>query len=308
MVLASWLMLWWAGGIGLCAPVLAESPVLVLSSRDSSAYRQVAESFQAFLQGKVAGLEFVSVNLEDRDAASPSRMTALEGKAFAVIFALGSRATRLAAERFPGAAVVSSMVFSKADFDSLPNVTGIALEFPQQTQLQWMRRLLPEASRIGVLFDPAQNQAWVDTARRVAEREGLELIPIAIGDATKLPAGLKKLHRTADILWAIQDKTVYSGKTLKQVLLSSFRSRIPVVGLSGAWVKAGAIYALDRDYRDLGRQGGVMAEKLLAGAPPATVKPETPMVAVYSLNLKTARHMKLTIGDELVSGAVHAYE
>jgi putative ABC transport system substrate-binding protein len=171
-----------------------------------------------------------------------------------------------------------------------------------------MRRLLPEANRIGVLFDPAQNQAWVDSARRVAEREGLELIPIAVKHATELPAALKNLDREADVLWAIPDKTVYSGKTLKQVLLSSFRSRIPVVGLSGAWVKAGAFYALDRDYRDLGQQSGAMAEKLLKGTSPAAVKPETPTVAVYSLNLKTARHMKITIGDELVAGAVNAYE
>lgn len=307
-LLTACLMLWSFAGIGLSAPALAESSVLVLSSRDSSAYRQVAESFQAFLQDKLAGLEFVSVDLEDGSAASQPRLTALEGKEFALIFALGSQATRLAAERYPRVPVVSSMVFSVADFDSLPNVTGIALEFPQETQLQWMRRLLPEANRIGVLFDPSQNQAWVDSARRVAEREGLELIPIAIRDATELPAGLKKLDRAADVLWAIPDKTVYSGKTLKQVLLSSFRSRIPVVGLSGAWVKAGAFYALDRDYRDLGRQSGAIAKRLLAGASPAAVKPEAPKAVVYSLNLKTARHMKVTIEDNLVAGAVHAYE
>lgn len=307
-VLAAWTVLLSVGGLGLCAPVLAESPVLMLSSRDSPAYRQVAESFQAFLHDKVSGLASVSVTLEAGATASQPRLTALKGKEFSLVLALGSLATRLAAERYPNVAVVSCMVFSVDKLDSLQNVTGVVLEFPQETQLRWMRRLLPEAKRIGVLFDPALNQAWVDSARRAAEQEGMELVPIPVTRATDLPAALKKLDRSADILWAVPDKTVYSSKTLKEVLLSSFRSRIPMVGLSNAWVKAGALYALDRDYRELGRQCGALAGKLLAGVSPAMVKPETPNTAVYSLNLKTARHMKITIGDDLAAKAVHIYE
>ena len=51
--LTAGLMLWVFTGVGLSAPALAESSVLVLSSRDSPAYREVAESFQAYLQDKV---------------------------------------------------------------------------------------------------------------------------------------------------------------------------------------------------------------------------------------------------------------
>jgi putative ABC transport system substrate-binding protein len=299
-------MLLSAGLLGLGVPALAEPSVLVLSSRDNPAYRQVAESFQAFLQAEVGGVEFVSASLDDADGTSGQ--PAVRERDVSLVFALGSEATRLAAERYPGAAVVSSMVFSVADLESLPNVTGVALEFPQATQLEWMRRLLPHARRIGVMFDPTLNQDWIDSARRAAAGMGLDLVPIPIRDATELPAGLKKLDRAADVLWAIPDKTVYSSQTLKQVMLSSFRSRIPVVGLSGAWVKAGAFYALDRNYGDLGRQSGAIAKRLLAGLPPSAVIPETPSVAIYSINLKTARHMKVTIGSDLVAGAAHAYE
>ena len=116
------------------------------------------------------------------------------------------------------------------------------------------------------------------------------------------------MARDADVLWAIPDKTVFSSQTLKQVLLSSFRSRIPVVGLSRSWVKAGAFYALDRDYQDLGRQNAVIARKLLAGTSVDKIIPETPGEVIYSLNLKTARHMKTDIGDELVAGAAKVYE
>ena len=307
-LLSGWLILLCAAGVGLCTPVLAQHSVLVLSSRDNPSYRQVAESFEAFLKDDVGGLEFVSVTVDDGDTASQQRLAALQEKEMALVFALGPQATRLAAEHFPAVSVVSSMVLSRNDLESLPNVTGVALEFPLATQLQWMHRLLPEARRIGVLFDPALNQAWVDAAQLLAKKKGLVLVPIPVNHARELPAGLKKLARAADVLWAIPDKTVYSSKTLKQVLLSSFRNRIPVVGLSGAWVKAGALYALDRDYQDLGRQTGIIAKKLLAGTSPGKVIPETPSEVVYSLNVKTARHMKAAIGDKLLAGAAKVYE
>lgn len=307
-LLGGCLILLGAGGIGLCPAALAKDSVLVLSSRDNAAYRQVATSFETFLQQEVDGLDFVSVTLGDDDAASQQRMAELQENEMALVFALGSQATRLAAERFPTVSVVSSMVLSRADLKFLPNVTGVALEFPLSTQLRWMRRLLPAAKRIGVLYDPAQNQAWVDSAQRLAKKQGLKLIPIPVNHARELPAALKKLDKAADVLWAIPDKTVYSNKTLKEVLLSSFRSRIPVVGLSGAWVKAGALYALDRDYQDLGRQTGVIAKKLLAGTSPGKVAPETPSQVVYSLNVKTARHMKANIEDKLLAGAIKVYE
>ena len=307
-LLGSCLILLGVGSIGLCPAALAQDSVLVLSSRDNAAYRQVAASFEAFLQQEVGGLDFVPVTLDDDDATSQQRLAEFQENEMALVFALGSQATRRAAERFPNVSVVSSMVLSRADLKSLPNVTGVALEFPLSTQLRWMRRLLPEAKRIGVLYDPAQNQAWVDSAQRLAKKQGLKLIPIPVNHARELPAALKKLDKAADVLWAIPDKTVYSNKTLKEVLLSSFRSRIPVVGLSGAWVKAGALYALDRDYQDLGRQTGVIAKKLLAGTSPGKVAPQTPSQVVYSLNAKTARHMKANIEDKLLAGAIKVYE
>lgn len=302
-----WLLLLTAFAGGQSAPALGEHSVLVLSGHDSAVYRQVAESFKATLRAEPGDVKFVSVTLEE-DSAKQEQLESLRGQGMDLVFALGSRATQLASERFPDRPVVATMVLPLAQLQALPNVTGVALEFPAKAQLDWMRRILPSAGRIGVLYDPAQNQAWVDAARRAAEAEGLTLLPIPVNSAKELPGGLKRLAREADVLWAISDNTVYSSQTLKQVLLSSFRNKIPVVGLSRSWVKAGAFYALDWDYQDLGRQNGVIARRLLTGVSAGKVAPETPVQVVYSLNLKTARHMKREIGDQLVAGAVKVYK
>ena len=48
-------------------------------------------------------------------------------------------------------------------------------------------------------------------------------------------------------------------QTAEPILLSTLKNKIPLVGLSSSWVKAGALYALDRDYVDIGLQSGELA-------------------------------------------------
>ena len=73
------------------------------------------------------------------------------------------------------------------------------------------------------------------------------------------------------------------------MLLFSFRQQIPFVGLSDEWVKAGALYALERDYPDLGAQAGGLAVKILGETPPRALPPQTPRTILYDINLKTAQ-------------------
>jgi hypothetical protein len=46
-----------------------------------------------------------------------------------------------------------------------------------------------------------------------------------------------------------------------------------------------------------------MAVKVLQGVKASTIPPAVPRKVVYSLNQKTARHMKLDIAEPLVRGA-----
>ncbi len=68
-----------------------------------------------------------------------------------------------------------------------------------------------------------------------------------------LPQALANLPNAVDVILAIPDTTVYTQQASKALLLFSFRNRIPLIGLTEAWVKAGALYALEWDYEELGR-------------------------------------------------------
>jgi len=119
----------------------------------------------------------------------------------------------------------------------------------------------------------------------------------------ELPDALDSLNKRADVLWGVADQIVLNPQTVKPILLFSLRNRIPFVGLSATWVKAGALYALDRDYKDIGRQCGELALKILQGTAPSALPPVPPRKVVYSVNLKTAHLLKLDLGGQVLQAA-----
>jgi putative ABC transport system substrate-binding protein len=187
------------------------------------------------------------------------------------------------------------------------NATGVVLDFPIVTQFEWMHKLVPEMKIIGVLYNPKENQAKIDAAVQAAKKEGLTLLPKEVDTPRALPDALESLARSVDLLWGINDQLVLSPQTAEAILLFSFRSGVPFVGLSSSWVKAGALYALDRDYKDLGSQCGELAMKILQGTKPNTLAIVPPRRTLYSLNQKTADHMKLEFSPLIIKNAQQVF-
>jgi putative ABC transport system substrate-binding protein len=200
--------------------------------------------------------------------------------------------------------IVAGLVLKADDLEEAANATGVVLEFPVELELRWLQRMLPGLRNIGVLFNPAENQDRIDEATRAARDMGLTLHPRKVTTPRDLPGALDSLGNRADVLWGVADQVVLNPQTVRPILLFSLHNRIPFVGLSATWVKAGALYALDRDYGDIGRQCAEMAVKILQGTAPRSIVPAPPRKVVYSVNMKTARILKLDIQSGLLQGAL----
>jgi len=188
-----------------------------------------------------------------------------------------------------------------------PNVTGVGLEFPLEVQFSWLQVLLPNAKTVGVIYSPEENQKRVEAAGRILQNLGLRIAAQEVRSPQDVPGALDNLAKRADVLWGLADSLALSPQIAKNILLFSFRNNIPFVGLSPAWVKAGALYSLEWDYGDMGAQAADMAVKVLKGAPPAIIPVASPRKVYYCLNLKTAQQLKITLSDQLVRGARHTF-
>ena len=293
-------------------PAFSEGPavIAVIFSRDIAPYRQALEGFEQQLKREKRPYKIVDFNIEAYGHDPESIVDRIESKQPALILTLGSAATDFLANRIKDTPIVFSLVLPSSGRGSLesqralhPNMTGATMEIPLAIQFEKIHEVLPGARKVGVLYDPKISGPVVDSAAPIAARAGLQLVPMAVSSEGDVVQKLNELEDEIDVLWSVADSTVFTPQGLKHILLSTLRNRIPFVGLSPAFVKAGALLALSCDYEDIGRQSGEMAARILDGESPERIPTAVPRDLSYSLNLNTARQINVAIADEVRDAA-----
>jgi putative ABC transport system substrate-binding protein len=292
----------------VCAPLRAAPVIAVLMSQDSAPYQAMLEGFQEFLRDSGVQADYEVMHVGGDKSKAKQLAGQIEQQGAALIYCLGTLACQSVQQLTHQRPVVASLVMTPESISPDAQATGVFLNYLPETQLQWLKKLFPKIRRVGVIYNPKQNQALIDEALSAARQLGLELVVAPIDTPKELPAALKNLLRRIDILWALPDRIVLAPQAAKEVLLTSFRNRIPVIGASAPWVKGGALYALDWDYTDMGAQNAAMALKIIKGTPINKIPAAEPRSVAYTLNLKTAKHMKLDMSAKITRGAKHVYQ
>ncbi|MBX3236543.1 MAG: ABC transporter substrate-binding protein [Nitrospiraceae bacterium] len=292
-----------------CDVVAAKSDrIMVLSGQDIQPYQEVLAGIQQSLTKQGIGASLEVHFLQGNTAKTQEALNDLKNSGARLVVTLGSAATQAAVREVGHLPILATMIVSADDIKSSPNATAVLLDFPLETQLQWLRRIVPGAGTVGVLFNPKENQTKINNALQVAKNSGVILVAQAVDTPRALPDALENLSRHVDALWGISDSIVMTPHTAEPILLSTFRNKIPLAGLSTSWVKAGALYALDRDYLDIGSQCGEIAGKILGGTDAGSLVPLHPRKVMYVVNLKTAGAMNLELSQEIVRGAAHVFQ
>jgi len=281
-------------------------PLVVVTSRDDGPYERVMAGVRGALGG-VTGAEVRVYSLQTGQERAMEALREARRAGDVTVITVGSAASRAALDAPGNAPVVACMISDSDKLGASDNATGVLLEFPMETQLQWIRRFLPDSQTIGVLYNPNENRERIEKATKIAKGLGLRMVAREVHQPQDLPGALDSLAREVDLLFAVTDQTVLSPQTAQAILLFSFRNRVPFSGLSASWVKAGALYALERDYQDLGAQCAEMAVAVHGGRRPSSLPPERPRKVGYVLNLKTAEHLKLRLEPELIDGAAEVF-
>lgn len=283
--------------------------IVVVVSHDAAPYREALDGFQKALARDGPSGASIDVQFLHGDAGKlPAILQQARREGVDLFFAMGALAAQDVLAQSHDTPVVAGMVLSADALRGAENATGVVLDLPMDTQIEWMQRLLPELRTVGVLYNPRENRMRIEAAERAARARGLRMISREVASPEALPEALKSLAKRIDVLWGIVDSVVLSPETAQAVLLFSFRNDIPFVGLSAAWTKAGAIYALDWDYEDVGKQCGELAVKSLSGARAGGIAPVFPRKLNYTLNMKTVRHMRVRIPDAMVRGAAQVFD
>lgn len=266
--------------------------LVVVSSAETEPYRLAANG----LARLGAGVEtfYLSPDQEKAIVAALAR----SGRDTAIVALGGAAATLVASTKVPSPSppIVNCMVLGAA-----PTRTGagtpthVSLDIPIEAQGTWIRRLLPQTRTIGILYDPAQNDGRAAESASALKRIGFGVVLEPVPTPAALPGALQRMQNHVDLLHALPDTLVYAREHSRSLLLFSFRQQIPIAGPTESWVKAGALFAVDWDYQDLGRYCGALALRQLAGG--RTPPPPPPRTRVVA-NTRAAEQLRVRWDDE----------
>jgi len=185
-------------------------------------------------------------------------------------------------------------------------ITGASLDIPPDIQYKYFKRVITNLKKIGVLYSD-ETANLIPPAKAVASESGLELIAIKIDYDKDIPRALEELRGMTDGIWSVADRKIFSPRSTRFILLNTLRNGIPFMGFSRNLVESGALFALDFDYKDIGRQAGKIALKVLSGGDPAKIGVEVPGIIWFHYNEKTARHINVKVPEDLVAIAKEVY-
>lgn len=290
-------------GLGGGAGASVSTRVLVLVSGDAPPYAQVLAGFKGAMAAAGTTVELSVESVRGSATSGSGGGTRASTDQPRLVLALGSAASETALQAARRPPVVAGMILRTATLPKGQDVTGVGLEFPAEVELRWIRRVLPGRTRVALLFNPEENAARAAEARAAAAPLGLSLVTIEVRAPHELPAALERARRESDVLWGLTDSVVFSPESAKGLLLFCFRNRIPLVGASANWVRAGALFGFDRDYEDIGRQAAEMALAILGGGEARRVPPAPPRKVCPVFNLKIARQMDIEIAEDFLKDA-----
>ena len=287
--------------------------VVVLSSDSLTSTRRTISGARSAIRNERDSVLFVPVLLSPEAKASAAQTDSIRSLKPDIILTVGSAATRFAKDSFLGTPIVFSavmypLVSGFIESFSRPGemITGASLDIPADLQFRYFRQIIPEAKKIGVLYT-SNTARLIPPSRVVAAEMGLELVTIKVTGQKDLSRALDSLTQVVDGLWSVADPNLFDPKSTKYILLNSLRRGVPFMGFSRYVVESGALFALDFDYKAIGRQAGRIVFRILDGAKPGSITVTTPDIIWFHYNEKTAQHLDVQIPADLVAIAKEVY-
>lgn len=172
-------------------------------------------------------------------------------------------------------------------------ITAIYLDQTPARQAAFLRQLLPDQKRIGILFSN-ETRGLSSQYRQTFKNAGLTLdSEDSDTPATLLPA-LNTLLPRINILLAIPDSSIYKRDNIKAILVTTYRFQRPVVAFSAPFVNAGALAALYTTPAQIARQ----TANLISSSSAALPAPMPPNQFAIAINPNVASALGLSIPDE----------
>ena len=205
---------------------------------------------------------------------------AVDAKA-AVIVALQDPTLAVALQRSKGTPVIFHLLSDPfaagagtSDSNHLPNVTGVyspGYGDPEQSRrVEMIRRVVPKARTVGVLFSPEEGMAvsFKDRFTVAAEKAGLKVVAVPVGSVADVGDATRSVCGKVQAIEFFGNSAHAGFASLIKV---AKECRVPVFSPSPFEVMQGATLSFFPDFQEGGVEAGKMIARVLRGEKPSAI-------------------------------------
>lgn len=142
---------------------------------------------------------------------------------------------------------------------------SITVDLPPAMLFRQLKRVFPGKTRIGVIRGPMQTASYMAALAESARKNSYLLSVIDCSDPKELVSAFLRFKSSVDFVWCPPSAQLYTSATLKPLLIASITNQLPIIGFSEQFVQAGALFGGMPDFREIGRQTAVIAQRLFRG-------------------------------------------
>lgn len=266
-------------------------------SAEGAGYTALAESFRA--EWSRSGATRVSVVTPDGSAAEGDARKAVSSDA-QLLVTVGVEATRQALALDDPRLPILAVLVPRVAFDEMlatarpkagRRVSAVFIDQPLARQLDLIKLAVPRASKLAVIAGPGALRE-PERLAALAQSRSLELAVEQVTRSGEIYPALQRCLRGADALLVMPDPDVVNAASAQNVLLTSYRLRVPVLGYSASYVRAGALVGVYSTPEQQGVEAAEWARQALRGQ--ALPPPRQPRLFDVAVNQQVARALGLT--------------
>jgi putative ABC transport system substrate-binding protein len=184
------------------------------------------------------------------------------------------------------------------------NVTGVSDLLPMVRRAQLIRQFVPQARRVGVVYNPA-DAASVVVIREFQEqltKAGMLMVEVAALRAVDVAAAARSLIGRVEAIhtfWDANTQAAYPG-----LVKVANDAKIALLAADTASVEAGALAALVLPEREVGAAAGRQIIRILRGTKPGSIAPEVISRPQIQINLAAAKKQEVSLSESLLKAAL----
>lgn len=268
------------------------------------------EGFKEALAEAGVDVSYDEQNANGEQATALTIAQQFAGKNLDLVLAVATPAAQATAQNITDIPVLFTAVTDPVsaelvDSEEAPggNVTGTSDVAPIEDQLDLLKELVPDARTVGIVYASGEvnSQVQVDLAREAAGSRDLEIKTQTVTTANDIQQAVEALG-DVDAIYVPTDNMVVAG--IASLIQVAEQKQIPVIAAEGGTVEGGAVATLGINYKELGRQTGEMALRVLRdGADTATMPVEKATEFTYVINEDAAERLGVTIPQRILDEA-----